>query len=976
MSPGPAAVRPLLLFLFFFSGAVGVAYEVVWTRQLSLLLGVSVYAVSAVLVAFMGGLGVGAALFGRMIDRGASPVRLYAALEIALGAYVLAFPFTLVALEEAYTFLHPGYEGVSVYVILLRLTLAVLALAVPTTLMGGTLPALARFFVESGGGVGRGAGALYAVNTVGAMAGAVAAGFWMIEHLGLTGALRAGAAVNIAVGALAWLTAKEPGWKTAPSPETGGIKGKRRETAPDDPHTGMETLLLVLFGVSGFCALSLEVLWTRLLILLLNNSVYAFTLILAIFLLGIGLGSAVMARFTSRRLAGGGALFGLFQVLVGFFALLSLAGFYLNRQAPDPSGALADGAGGLAAIAPGGEPMVSAFVFALVVVFPATFVMGGGFPLMVEAAVSSRKRIGGDVGRLYAANIAGCVLGSLVAGFVLIPLLGIQKSVIAVAWLAILSGLFLLYVKSSRVMKAAFAAAVGIFLPMTAALAWAGDVARVLNVRKLEAGSRTEFYQEGPSATVLVSNRASDLTVGRKPIKRIWINGDPIAGVFREALQLERLQAHIPLLLRPGAKDALVICFGTGSTAGAALVHGLESVTAVDISREVFNAGPYFADGNFDVMNSPRLKVVEEDGRNFLLTTRRKFDFITSEPPPPSNAGVVSLYTVEYYELMKRRLRKGGLVSQWIPLHHLSERDFKMLVASFVEAFPHASMWYTKWDAIMIGSPGPVPLDMGLVRRGMKRPEVAQSLEEIGVQNEYQLAASYMMGRGALMDFVKGAAPLRDDRPVVEFSAPKVHTRGVEIKGRNLEALLEHRQPPPIGFPAEEAALFEKYFESERLYLKGQIARSDGDRRGAASYYGRALRINQDNSNARYAYLSLNLSILYSVLSKSDAALGLRMLEDTERMDRDGLFSPQLSFLKGVFLARVNRVLEARAELERAVRLDKDYFLALVNLAGLYATLLDEPEKAERLYRRAMRLQTSETEKKAIREAMRRLKTG
>lgn len=975
MSRGPAAVRPLLLFLFFFSGAAGVAYEVVWTRQLSLLLGVSIYAVSAVLVAFMGGLGAGAALFGRVIDRGAAPVRLYAALEIALGVYVLAFPLTLAALGKVYTLLHPGYEGVCAYVIFLRLALAILALAIPTTLMGGTLPALAHFFVEGGKGAGRGAGALYAVNTVGAMAGAVAAGFWMIEHLGLTGALRAGAAVNIGVGALAWFVAAEPGWKAPPAKEAGGAGKKGRKRTSGDPHAGMEALLLILFGVSGFLALSLEVLWTRLLILLLNNSVYAFTLILAIFLLGIGSGSAVTARFTSRRLAAGGVLFGVFQVLVGFFALVSLAGFHVNGPLMGLLGAIAGGA--IAPAVPGGEPMASAVLFALLLVFPATFVMGGGFPLMVEAAVTAGGRIGGDIGRLYAANIAGCVLGPLVAGFVLIPLMGIQKSVMAVAWLAILSGLFLLFMKSRRAFRAAFAAAAGLLLPFTAALANTGDVARLLSVQKLEAGSEAEFYQEGPSATALVSNRASDLTVGRRPIKRIWINGDPIAGVFREALQLERLQAHIPLLLRPEAKDALVICFGTGSTAGAALIHGLESVTAVDISREVFNAGPYFAEGNFGVMDSPMLKVVEEDGRNFLLTTRRKFDFITSEPPPPSNAGVVSLYTVEYYELMKKRLRPGGLVSQWIPLHHLSERDFKMLAASFVEAFPGASMWYTKWDAIMIGSPGPVPLDAGLLRRGMKEPMVAASLREIGVENEYQLLSGFMMGPGALRDFVKGVEPLRDDRPVVEFSSPRIRAAaGVDIKGRNLEALLSFREPPRAGLSAEEEALFEKYFESERLYLMGQIARSDGDRRGAAAYYERALKVNPDNSNARYAYLSLNLSTLYSVLSEGDAAMGLRMLEDTERMDTDALFSAQLGFLKGVFLARVDRVSEARAELERVIRLDKDYFLALVNLAGLYATFLDEPTMAKELYRRAMELETSEQEKRAIREAMRRLEAG
>lgn len=965
------AGRPFLLTLFFFSGAVGVAYEVVWARQLSLLFGVSIYAVSAVLVAFMGGLGAGAEFFGRKLDKGAAPIRLYAALEMALGVCVMLFPLVLAGLEKLYVAMHPGVEGVSYYVIALRLVLAVAALIIPTTLMGGTLPALARYFVESGKGAGRHTGALYAINTVGAMAGCVAAGFWMIENLGLGNTLRVGAVMNIVIGVVAWALAAEQGWVLEPekAPRKKSKK-KKMEEEPEDHR--WKVVLMALFGVSGFCALALEVIWTRLLILLLNNTTYAFSLILAMYLLGIGVGSAVTSRFISKRLAKGGTLFGVFQIGIGFFALVSLVMLAMNQPLINFIDAFVKEGGWLASVIPGGVEMVVAVVFSLIVVFPSTFLMGGSFPLVVEAATSSYQKLGGEVGRLYASNITGCVLGSLLAGYAMIPAIGAQASVIAVSWIAVASGLFLLTVKSSPGFKKAAAfAMIALFIPLTVILFYKKDIVFLLSAQKLDQGSEIEFYKEGPSATVLVSSQATDLSIGRRPLKRIWINGDPIAGVFREALQLERLQAHIPLLLHQDPKDALVICFGTGSTAGAAAAHGLKSVTAVDISTEVFEAGPWFAAGNLDVMNNPALKLVEEDGRNFLLTTARKFDFITSEPPPPSNAGIVSLYTKEFYELCRKKLRDGGIVSQWIPLHHLSEKDFKMLVASFVEVFPSVTMWYTKWDAIMIGSDSEMKIDIKSIGEKMKSPAVAASLKDIGVSNIHQLMSNFMMSRERLLEFTEGIGGVVDDQPVVEFSAPRIHSEGVVVKGANLAALLKYREPPDVDFPSEtEKDEFLKYFESEALFLRGQVEMNYGNKSAAASYFNRALKVNSDNANARYAYLSLNLSTLYSAMGQVDARLGLKMLDDTDRMDTQRLFAPQIHFLRGVLLARNDEPHEAERELRRAISLDDNYFLAVVSLAGIYASALDEPEKAKKLYERALGMKSSESEREAIRNAM------
>ena len=958
--------RALLYTLFFISGAAGLIYEIVWVRELTLLLGVSIYAVSAVLVAFMGGLGLGAEYFGKKLDRGAAPIRLYAALEMAIAVYVLLFPFILQGLEKAYVLLHPGGGGSLLYVMALRFVLAISVLLIPTSLMGGTLPALSRYLAHSARDTGKSVGSLYAVNTLGAVVGCVLAGFWLIEHIGLSGSLRVGVAMNIVCGIGAFLLAAEPG-RTSVS--AGDAKAALQEA---EDFILPRKSMLFLFGVSGFCAMALEVLWTRMFILLLNNTTYAFSLILAMFILGIGAGSALTARMVKKTPRDEAFLFGGFQMGIGLFALLSLAGLLFNRELAGLAGAA--GGGLFAGVIPGGQPMAEAVIFSMIIVFPCTFLMGGGFPLIIGAVSSVPEKVGGMVGRLYAMNIAGCVLGSLAAGYLFIPLVGIRAGIVTVSWMAILAGVYLQVKSAAKKERSRAVFAVGCLLAITIGVVAAGDSAYVLSAQKLEAGSRVKYYREGPSATVLVSSLDSDLSANRKPISRIWINGDPIAGAFREALQLERLQAHIPLLMHPSPKKGLVICFGTGATAGAVASHGLERVTAVDISREVFGAADKFAEANFNVVKNPSFSMVEEDGRNFLLTTREKFDFITSEPPPPSNAGIVSLYTREYYLLCKKRLAEKGIVSQWIPLHHLPENDFRALVATFIDVFPNAAMWYTKWDAIMVGSNADLPLDFSALQEGMAKSPVAESLKGIGVVNANQLLANFMMDAAQIRLFAAGAVPVTDDHPYIEFSAPRIHESGVAIKGRNLENLLKFRAPPKARFAsAEQEKVFQDYFRSEGEFLRGQIELSDGHPGSAVKRFSRALEINPDNADARYAYLSLNISTLYSVLSKNQPDLGLQLLADTEKMDVGGLYRAQTHFLKGMFFASRGSHYEAEFEFLEALKSDPQYMMAAVNLAGLYGFMLKNGDKAKEYYNYALTLDPSESERQSILEALGKL---
>ncbi|MDH5755202.1 MAG: fused MFS/spermidine synthase [Nitrospinota bacterium] len=952
-----------ILAIFFFSGAAGLAYEIVWARQLSLTLGVSIYAVSATLVAFMGGLGAGAELSGRLLDKGWAPIRLYALCEASLGIYVLMFPLVWAGMDAIYLATHGGAEGATLYVTSLRFMLAVAVLVPPTIFMGATLPAIVRHMARLESPAQGSAGKVYAINTAGAMAGCVAAGFALIELFGLTDTLRIGAAVNILCAIGAWALAAEKKWQG---------ESEQPEKVSTKKNIGQrDNLVLAMFAITGFCGLALELFWTRALILLLNNTTYAFSMVLSVFLLGTASGSALAARAGNKSREKGYLLFAFMLAMLGVLALFSLVALAHSRSMM--AGLIqAPGFGWISGAIPGGAPMASALLFSLLVITPCTALLGACFPLAVAVFDPNPRYVGGEVGRLYAINIIGCVLGSLGGGYFMIPWLGVQNSVISVGMAAIIAGVTMAF---ARAPKGAVRMTLGVAimtLPLAAYLFMRPNIAYSLSVEKLDAGAVVEFYEEGPSATALVSKNDSDLTAGRMPIRRLWINGDPIAGTFREALQLERLQAHIPLLLLDDPKNALVICFGTGSTAGAALAHGLESVIAVDISREVFNAGPWFVDGNLGVSHSSRFSMVEEDGRNYLKTTKKRFDFISTEPPPPSNAGIVSLYTSEFYELARDRLKPGGIVSQWIPIHHLSDRDLKSLVAAFTAVFPEGAMWYTKWDAIMIGSVGALP---GYERlyKAFENPQVASSLADIGIYRVEQILANHMMGPEQLREYVAGVAPLQDDWPMVEFSAPRMHVGGVEVKGANLTAMLPHRHTPAIQGSEEGVAAMRRAFESQTEFFRGQVARSGGNNGVAAQYYEKALRMDQENTEARYALLSLNIETLFSSMATAPPHLVMGMIERTEKLDKRELFAVQLKFLRGILFSRSGEYYEAERALAQAVRMDPGYFMAMASLAGLYAGRPDKHDQALELYKQALALNPTEEERIALEKAIKDL---
>src|SRR3989338_3209116 len=978
--------RPLILLIFFLSGASGLIYEIVWTRLLSLVFGVSSFAISTVLTVFMAGLGIGGYTFGKLIDKRGNPLKVYALLEILIGLYAILLPNIFSLTEWLYIKLHVLTGGSFLLLSAERFLISFFILIFPTTMMGGTLPVISRFLIKSENRIGVDTGVIYSLNTFGAVAGCIITGFYLIEVIGVTQSLYLAAVLNLIAGVGAYVISQKPEARSQKSE----LKAKDLKIVNlQSSIFNIQSLILLAFGFSGMAALSYEVLWTRVLILILDNTIYAFSIILVTFLFGIAGGSLIYSQISnltthSRRCPeiSNITLFAVFQILIGLMGFLSLLLFANHNFIASQLNNFISWASQFVGIGHWQGRMFATFLMAFFIMIIPTLLMGASFPAVAQTLKFEMKDIGKGIGKVYLINTIGAIIGSFSAGFILLPLIGIQKSIIWTGAIPLLFGIILIYM-SKRSIARYFISILSITISVIIIIFIfrMGDIPKLISVGKTDKGNEILYYKEGIAGTVIVSSQETDLTPFRKPVKRLWIKGDPIAGEFRGALQLERLQAHLPLLFHPDPKDALIICFGTGSTAGAVSDHNVNEIYAIDILKEVFNSGEYFSEGNRNVLNDGRFRMIIEDGRNFLLTTDKRFDLITSEPPPPSNAGIVNLYSREYYMLCKSRLKEGGMVSHWIPLHHLSEDDFKMLVSTFVSVFPHSTMWFTKWDAIMIGSNEKLSIDFEKLKERFNNKKIYESLKEIGISNPFQLLSTFMIDEDGLHKFVENIPVVADNNPYVEFTAPRIHHMGTTIKGRNLENMLKHRKPVTAilrqssvvrGFSLAEE--IEKYFNSYSYFLKGHISVSDNKSDDAVYSFKKAVEINNENTDARHELINLNINNIYRMLSSGKADKGFDLINECMGLDRDGEYTPQLHNLRGLLYLSERDVKRAINEFEYAITLDEKYFSPYLNMGSIYTYYETDHVKALEYYNRGLKLKITGQERDLINSEIEKIK--
>ncbi|MFJ3077142.1 fused MFS/spermidine synthase [Pseudomonas sp. NPDC087029] len=801
--------------LLFLSGAAGLVYQVLWIKQLSLVVGVEVHAVATGISAFFAGLALGGLLFGRWADRLQRPVQLYVGLELAVA--LLGIGATLGLAHAAGPFARlEGSAG------LLAWALPFALVGLPALLMGGTLPVLVRAVAPASGQLAEAGGRLYVANTAGAIAGTLLAAFVLLPRLGVSGSACAAASLNLLAALGAWLARR----RDAALPPA----ALRTST----PRGAQARLAIGLYCLAGGVALGYEVVWSQSIVAFMSTRAFAFAVVLATYLGGLLAGSALYAR-RADRIRDPWGLFGLLIALAGLLALLQLAG--LGRWL-----VLAQTQAEMLALQLFGSElagMCARFATAaLCMVLLPTTLLGAAFPLALRLAVDS-GHVGRDVGAVVALNTLGGIVGVLLTGFVLVPQLGLVRALGVLAGLAAVVGLLAVWRGQGVRRPMAFAVvAVAAATLLVAALTPPQRLAELLPGAR---NGQLTYYHEGKGGTVAVVSQGRQ----GQTFNRLYIQGVSNTGDAMPSLRYMRLQALLPLLIHRGEpRSALVIGFGTGITAGAMLRYpGLQRPVVAELLPEVLQAAPQFK-GNFSAVSDPRLEIRLRDGRRELLRSEQRYDLVTLEPPPPSAAGVVNLYSRDFYQLAAARLEPGGLVAQWLPLPTQNEEDSRALVQSFIEVFPHASLWTTEFhEMLLIGSLQPLQLDVPRIRQRLAQPAVAQALAEVGVDSAQALLATWVTDRDGLQRFAGNAKPVTDDQPRIEYAG---WVRPREIT-RVLPALLALKGAPPLqgADPAFASAVSERWQALARFYSLSlhayngnrqawarearELARSDGD---------------------------------------------------------------------------------------------------------------------------------------------------
>jgi spermidine synthase len=732
-------LQQLVLGLFIASGAAGLIYQLVWSRELVLLFGNTSQAISTIVTAFLAGLGGGALVGAWLASRSRSPLRLYGFIELGVAVLAVGLPTLLPALGglygSAYTSVSPDELG------LIRFGLAFAAVTPATLLMGMTLPALTSFFVRSIDSAGRSVGELYAANTLGAVLGTLIAGYALIELIGLSRTAFVAVGLNLVAGGVALAASRRTAPLAAPPRPGPAHQGVR-------PSPIRNLVYLVTF-VSGFVALAFEVLWTRLLAEGSGSSIYLFAAILAIYLFGIAVGS-VWFKSRSRPESDTLRTLGLCLGAIGL-------------------------AGGATVVLCSGLPADGYYSVRPLIVLPATVAMGYAFPLAVRLVTTSAVGAPNSVGRLYASNAMGSILGSFAAAFVLASTLGTNTSILLLAAVELVFGAALVLI-SRPVGRDSF--------PLAAAFATLALCACVAPIAGLSI-TRTATENGLSSVGALVAHREDNIATvdvegGPPAQRRLYVTG--VAMTYLTVSS--KLMVYLPKALRPDAGSVLDIAFGMGSTYRSSLILGMRT-DAVELSPSVpAEMGAFFPDAN-RFLHDPQGRIIIADGRNYVRLATARYDLIIVDPPPPIwSAGTVVLYTSEFYSEARQRLNPRGIFMMWLPFEATVE-DFKMHLRTFRSVFPHVDVVLSpvKNGAYLLGSDTPMVFDQATIESLLGSPNARSdfatapddpNLDGAGWARE--IVADNWLNDVQVDAFVGSGSVITDDRPRSEYDLLRVIT--------------------------------------------------------------------------------------------------------------------------------------------------------------------------------------------------------
>ncbi len=793
-------IRWFVILAFFVSGASSLMLEVVWSKALGHVLGNTLEAITTVVAAYMGGLALGASLAGRRGVGDRRPVRAYGLLEIGIGIFGIASPFLIKALEGPLGAAYETFGAQSPVYAAIRFAATFALLLVPTTLMGATLPILVSWGSRRAE-LARVLGTLYAVNTAGAVAGTLAAGFVLLPAIGLSRTAFVAGGISLALGVIMVLVSRSLHEDAAVAPAT-PVAPRPASTKPGAPAAAVAVaaavanhrpqLMLLLFALSGAVSLSVQIAWSRVGAILLGSSVYSFTLVLATFLVGIAAGAALIVPWLTRK----GPSWRLYAVLQWIAAAGIL---YASLRIADAPWSLLTHV-----IAAQGRVQwlwIQESLLLAGFMLPACLAFGAMFPVATRLSAFPDDTPGRTTGRAYGWNTLGTITGSLLAGFVLVGAIGMRGTLLAVAAVALLIGCVAWFAAPTRVRRkssipegapveklavpalvlasfvvAAFFApawnrgllAIGVFRPLVASSFERSltPAAARQSLRDQMAMEELLMFKEGRQATVTVHRTKTD-----PPIIALRVNGKTDASTSLD-MKTQILAGQIPMMWAPDSARVAIVGYGSGVTVGSALTHPLSTLDVVEIEPAVLAADEFFKPYNNDPTADPRLRLHVDDGRTFIAHADVPYDVIISEPSNPWLAGVNNLFTVDFYRLVNRRLAPGGVFCQWMQFYEMSGVTLASLVRSLNEVFPNAQVFLAGRDLLFVATRDGRPLDVQAVAGRLRLPKLATDIARADVRVPADLVA---MHQGALSVLVSRlpAAPLNvDDRPFVEYRAP------------------------------------------------------------------------------------------------------------------------------------------------------------------------------------------------------------
>jgi len=756
----------LLFTAIFISGASALVYQLIWVRLLGLVFGVSSFAVATVVAVFLLGLGLGSYFFGRWSERARDPLRIYLYVELGIAATSLiaylvieAVPVYRYLYEYAYNNL--GFYGLSVA----RLLLSTLVLLPPVFLIGGTMPLLAKYFLRDRDNLGSSFSRIYYLNTLGACAGALLTGFVFVRYFGVIGTLMIAVGGNLLVALIIALTKR-------------GTGAVRPATGNRPPYSYM----LIFLFLTGFISLGYEMLWVRILSTYGLSTSQAFALILAGFLLGFSVGAWVVARKVDRH-RDLEAWFSAVSIVTAFSGAVVLL---LFRQFEALTILLAD------------ATPLSQLTLGLALAFTVSFIpavfMGILFPLGVRIYAQDIDRIGAKAGNTFFSNTLGCVLGSLLTGFVLIPFVGMWNTTLLLINLSLLIAVAFL-LRGRRPARAQWAslvvvAAVANLLVFTDSKTFHAEL-KGLDMRTAAGGFDIIYYAEGLSGTVTAVERGN--------YRGLFVDGQNVSGTDPVLLADSKMLAHVPLLLAEDPEVALTVGYGTGTTSGSMLLHDVD-VHAVEIEKKIIEAAPLFKGVNYASYADADLDIVLDDARNYIATTDEEFSVIVTDVTNLKYKRNPYLYTREYFEIMRDALSADGVAAAWLPVGGLSFNDLRILIATFDSVFPHTTAWYfTQFPThfiILVGTPEPTLVNLGELREEMAKVE--RDLRSLNVDNVYELASMLLLGESDIDSLVDDAPIHTDNRPILEYSDMDLYN--VTDVAPNLGRLLEFQQEDLLAY--------------------------------------------------------------------------------------------------------------------------------------------------------------------------------